>query len=121
MIKMIAFVKKKPHLTREEFIHLWTVEHTRLSSILGMKGYRINIALEPQPGATADAPPNLPPYDGTAEIWWESVEHMQAALASPENVIAATDTERFCEVLQFVFTEEFVVELSTDNSPTMLS
>jgi uncharacterized protein (TIGR02118 family) len=109
MIKMIAFVKKKPHLSREEFIHLWTVEHTRLSKILGMKSYRINIALEPQPGPTSDAAANVPPYDGTAEIWWESLEHMQAALASPENLIAAADTERFCEVLQFVFTEEFVV------------
>ncbi len=109
MIKMIAFVKKKPHLTREEFVRLWVEEHTRLSKVLGMKGYRINIALEPQPGATADSPPNDPPYDGTAEIWWESLEQMQAALASPENAIAAADTERFCDVLQFVFTEEFVV------------
>jgi uncharacterized protein (TIGR02118 family) len=109
MIKMIAFVKKKPELTREEFIRLWTEEHTRLSKSLGMKGYRINIALEPQPGATADAAPNQAPYDGTAEIWWESLEQMQAALASPENVIAAKDTERFCDVLQFMFTEEFVI------------
>jgi uncharacterized protein (TIGR02118 family) len=109
MIKMIAFVKRKPHLSREEFIRLWTEEHTKLSKILGMRGYRINIALEPQPGPTADAPPNMPPYDGTAEIWWDSVEHMQAALASPENAIAAADTDNFCEVLQFVFTEEFVI------------
>lgn len=109
MIKMIAFVKRKPGLTREEFIRLWTGEHIQLSKPLGMVGYRINIALEPQPGATADAAPNDPPYDGTAEIWWESLEQMQAALASPQNVLAAKDTERFCDVLQFVFTEEFVV------------
>lgn len=103
MIKMVAFVKKLPHLTREEFIQRWVHEHTELSKILGMKGYRINIALEPQPLE------NLPPYDGTAEIWWESVEQMSAALNSPENAIAGKDTERFCEVLQFVYTEEFVI------------
>lgn len=103
MIKMIAFVKRKAGLSREEFIQLWVHDHTQLSKILGMKGYRINIALEPQPGD------NEPPYDGTAEIWWEDVESMQAALASPENLIAAQDTERFCEVLQFVYTEEFIV------------
>jgi uncharacterized protein (TIGR02118 family) len=103
MVKMIAFVKRKEGLSREEFIQRWVVDHTKLSKILGMKGYRINIALEPQP---LD---NNPPFDGTAEIWWESLEHMQTALASPENVIAAKDTENFCEVLQFVFTEEFVV------------
>lgn len=103
MIKMVAFVRKKPGMSREEFIRLWVEEHTRLSKVLGMKGYRINIALEPQPGD------NVPPYDGTAEIWWESLEHMQSALASPQNQLAAKDTERFCEVLHFVYTEEFVI------------
>ena len=103
MIKMIAFVKRKPHLTRQEFIRLWVDEHTQLSIVLGMRGYRINIALEPQPGDEEAL------YDGTCEIWWDSVEHMQTALASPENIIAAKDTERFCDLLQFVHTEEFVI------------
>jgi uncharacterized protein (TIGR02118 family) len=103
MIKMIAFVKRKQGLTRDEFIKLWVEEHTKLSKVLGMKGYRINVALEPQPGE------NEPSFDGTAEIWWESVEHMQTALASPQNALAAKDTERFCDMLKFVYTEEFVV------------
>ena len=103
MIKMIAFVKRKAGLSREEFTRLWVEEHTKLSTILGMKGYRINIALEPQPGG------DEPPYDGTAEIWWDDVATMQTALASPENVIAAADVALFAEVLQFVYTEEFLV------------
>lgn len=103
MIKMIAFVKKKAHLTREEFIRLWVEDHTKLSKILGMKGYRINITLEPQPNG------ENPLYDGTCEIWWDSLDAMQSALSSPENDIAGKDTERFCEVLQFVYTEEFVI------------
>jgi uncharacterized protein (TIGR02118 family) len=104
MIKMVAFVKKKAGLTREEFIQLWVEEHTKLSKILGMKGYRINIALEPQPMGN-----NEPLYDGTCEIWWEDEASMVNALNSPENVIAAKDTERFCDVLKFVYTEEFVI------------
>lgn len=103
MIKMIAFVKRKEGLSRDEFIRRWVHDHTKLSKVLGMKGYTINIALEPQPLN------NKPPYDGTAEIYWESLGHMQQALASPENDIAAKDTERFCEVLEFVFTEEHVI------------
>lgn len=103
MIKMIAFVKKKPELTRTEFIQRWVHEHTQLSKGLGMKGYRINIALAPQPRD------HQPPYDGTAEIWWEDEAAMWAALDSPQNLIAAKDTERFCELLDFVYTEEFVV------------
>jgi uncharacterized protein (TIGR02118 family) len=103
MIKMIAFVKRKAGLSREEFTRLWVEEHTQLSKILGMKGYRIKIALEPQPGD------NQPPYDGTAEIWWDDLETMQRALASPENVIAAADVARFADVLHFVYTEEHLI------------
>lgn len=103
MIKMIAFVKKKPELSREEFVRLWVEEHTKLSKVLGMKGYRINVAIEPQPGG------NQAPYDGTAEIWWEDLESMQAALSSSQGLLAAKDTERFCERLEFVYTEEFVI------------
>lgn len=103
MVKMIAFVKRKAGLSREEFRRLWVEEHTQLSKVLGMKGYRINIALEPQPGD------NEPPYDGTAEIWWEDIESMQAALASPQNELAAADVARFADVLHFVYTEEFIV------------
>lgn len=103
MIKMIASVRKRKDLTREEFIQRWVCEHTRLSSVLGMKGYRINVALSPQPLG------NHPPYDGTAEIWWEDEASMLAALSSPEGVLAGQDTERFCESLEFVYTEEFVI------------
>ncbi|MEM6427819.1 MAG: EthD family reductase [Deinococcota bacterium] len=104
MIKMVAFVKKKPELSREEFVRLWTGEHVKLSKVLGMKGYRINIALEPQPMGNTNAP-----YDGTAEIWWEDEASMTAALNSPENELAAGDVANFAEVLEFVYTEEFVV------------
>lgn len=103
MIKMIAFVKKREGLSREEFIQRWVQEHTRLSGVLGMKGYRINVALEPQPGH------NQPPYDGTAEIWWEDEDSMSAALNSPAGLLAAQDTNRFCSTLEFVYTEEFVI------------
>jgi uncharacterized protein (TIGR02118 family) len=104
MIKMVAFLKRKQGMTRQQFLEYWTQEHTKLSVPLGMKGYRINIALDPQPDGTP------PLYDGTCEIWWESLDHMRAALDSPQNTqIAGPDVANFAEVAQFVFTEEFVI------------
>ena len=103
MIKMVAFVKKRRELSREEFIRLWVEEHTKLSSILGMKGYRINVNLEPQPDG------NRPPYDGSAEMWWEDEASMLAALSSEAGQVAGADTERFAESVEFAYTEEFVV------------
>ncbi|MEM6281191.1 MAG: EthD family reductase [Chloroflexota bacterium] len=104
MIKMIAFVKRKQGMTQEEFATYWTEEHVKLSVPLGMKGYRINIALEPQPMGN-----NPPHYDGTAEIWWADLESMQAALESTQNELAADDVNNFADVLQFVYTEEHVI------------
>lgn len=104
MIKMVAFVKRKAGMTREEFAQYWTTEHVKFSVPLGMKGYRINIALEPQPMDN-----NPPPFDGTAEIWWDDLETMQAALSSPQNDIAGADISNFADVVQFVYTEEHVI------------
>lgn len=63
MIKMITLLNRKAGLSREEFIKRWVDEHTILSTKLGMKGYRSNVALEPQPGDVELR------YDGSAEIW----------------------------------------------------
>jgi uncharacterized protein (TIGR02118 family) len=103
MIKMIAFVKKRKDLSRDQFIQLWVHENTKLSGILGMKGYRINVNLEPQPDD------NEPPYDGTAEIWWDDEETMKNALNSEAGQRAGADIERFAESVEFTYTEEWVV------------
>lgn len=103
MIKMIAFVKKRADLSREEFIKRWVEDHTKLSSILGMKGYRINVTLEPEPDG------NIAPYDGTAEMWWPDEATMRTALQSNAGLIAGEDTKRFAKSVTFAYTEEFIV------------
>lgn len=103
MMKLIALVKKKQGMSREEFRQYWLEIHTQLSTrIPGMRGYRINIALEEQdPGAA--------PYDGSAEIWWDSLEAFRHGNASTEGILAGEDTRHFCEKVEFIYTEEFVI------------
>lgn len=102
MIKLIALLKRKPGMTMEEFKQRWVEEHTKFSAKMpGLIDYRINIAIDTQ---EIDIP-----YDGTAELWWESLEAMQAAFASPEGVEAGADADLFCEVRQHIYTEEFTI------------
>ena len=68
-----------------------------------MKGYRINVTLDPEPEG------NQAEYDGTAEMWWEDEETMLQALSSQQGKIAGDDTSRFAESVTFAYTEEFVV------------
>ena len=104
MIKLIALLKRKPGLSSEDFAKRWLHEHTKLSSQLpGLLEYRINIATPEQPDGTE------PLYDGTAELWWESFEAMEASFASEIGKAAGADADEFCEVRLHVYTEEHFV------------
>jgi uncharacterized protein (TIGR02118 family) len=106
MIKVIALLKRKPGISREAFADRWLHEHTKLSSKLpGLRGYRINIATPYQPEGT-DAEPI---YDGTAELWWDSFEEMDAAFASEIGAVAGADADEFAEVRIHIYTDEHFV------------
>jgi uncharacterized protein (TIGR02118 family) len=106
MIKLIALLKRKPGMTREDFKKRWLIEHTKLSSQLpGCLEYRINIATEHQPEENGSDPL----YDGTAELWWESIELMENSFATAIGIIAGDDADSFCEVRIHIYTEEYIV------------
>ena len=106
MIKLVALLKRKPHLTREEFAQRWLMEHIKLSSLMpGLRGYRVNIAVNHQP----DGDGIEPIYDGTAELWWDSMEAMEAAFVSKEGVVSGVDADEFAEVRIHIYTEEYDV------------
>jgi uncharacterized protein (TIGR02118 family) len=107
MIKLIALLKRKPGLTREEFAERWLKDHIKLSSKMpGLRGYRVNIAIDHQPEGDGVEPI----YDGTAELWWDSVEAMEAAFDSEEGKISGEDADQFAAVRIHIYTEEnFVV------------
>lgn len=103
MVKLVALVRKRPDLSAEAFADYWTRTHAPLAAAIpGMRGYRINIARDP--GAMAPAP-----FDGSAEIWWDSRQAMEAGLASPQGIVAGEDVANFAESLQFLDTDEHVV------------
>ncbi len=105
MVKLIALLKRKPGISREEFKRRWLQDHTKISTqIPGILGYRINIATERQPGGVGVEPP----YDGTAEMWWNSVEEMEAAFNTAIGVAAGKDADDFCEIRLHIYTEEFI-------------
>ena len=106
MIKLIALLKRKPGLTRQEFADRWLNDHIKLSSKMpGLRGYRVNIAIDHQP----DGDGVEPIYDGTAELWWDSVEAMEATFDSPEGKIAGEDADQFAELRIHIYTEEHFV------------
>ena len=105
MIKCIALLKCKPDMTREQFTQRW-LEHVKLSSQMpGLLGYRINVANNHQP----DGDGVEPIYDGTAELWWDSIEAMEAAFASDIGKIGGEDADTFAEVRIHIYMDEYIV------------
>ncbi len=106
MVKLIAFLKRKPGMSREEFARRWVREHTKLSSRLpGLRGYRINIATDRQPAGTGPEPL----YDGTAELWWDDVDAMEASFATELGQRAGDDADQFADVRIHLYTTEHVI------------
>ncbi len=102
---MVALVKKRADLSHAEFERYWLDNHTRLSAVIGMRKYIINVRIPDPPT------PSTAEYDGTAEIWWDDFETMQRCMSSAEGVLAAEDTARFAESVTFVYTAEHEVTL----------
>ena len=116
MIKLIALLKRKPGMSMEEFKRIWVEDHVFLSGQMpGLRGYRVNIAL---PTQQEDVP--TPDYDGTAELWWDSLEDMFAAFKTEIAQKAGLDAGRFSSVREHLLTEEFVVIAGPDNPPKAL-
>ncbi len=103
MIKLVVLVRKHAEMSEAEFAAYWLGVHAPLAAAIpGMRGYRINIAGDP--GTLTAAP-----YDGSAEIWFDSRTAMEAGLASPEGLQAGTDVAAFAAGLEFLVTEEHVI------------
>ena len=106
MIKLIALLKRKEGMPREDFAPRWVEEHTKISAKLpGCKGYRINICTPRQPEGSEEEPW----FDGTAELWWDSIEDMENSFATPIGVEAGADGDSFTRIRHHLYTQEFII------------
>ncbi len=104
-VKLIALLKAKPGLSRDEFARRWVEGHAPLTlRFKNLKGYRINVAIDEYQEIEGELP-----YDGSAELWWDSLEEMQEDFGSDEAATAVADADTFTVVRTHIYTEEFVL------------
>ena len=105
-VKLIALLKAAPGTSREEFGRRWVEGHGPLTlRFKNLKGYRINVAIEEYQEIEGELP-----YDGTAELWWDSLEEMRADFASQEADTAVADADTFTSLRTHIYTEEYVLK-----------
>jgi len=108
MIKTLTFLKRKPGLSKEEFLTYWKEKHGPLAAkvVPGLKKY---VQCHPVPGFQSD-------IDGIVELWWDSLGAFQAFLSwrqSDEAKVLKEDEEQFVDTSRwerFVAQEHLIVE-----------
>ena len=98
-------MKAKPGLSRAEFEKRWVEGHAPLTlKLKNLKGYRINVVIDEYQEIEGE-----PPFDGTAELWWDSVKDMQADFDSSEAETAVADADTFTVVRTHIYTREHIL------------
>ncbi len=84
MVKLVALLRRRPDLTHDDFLRHWRERHVPL--LLGLPDFtrhlRRYVHGVPAGAFAADAT-GMEPWDGAAEMWFESAEDMGRAFALP--------------------------------------
>ncbi len=109
MVKIIYGFNRKDGMSVEEFQRYWRETHGPIAArIPGVRRYVQNHTLPELYGTR-----HPPTYDGAAELWFDDLESMRAAFASPENQAAREDEKNFIdhsEAFLIIAEEKPVVE-----------
>ena len=92
MIKLVYCITKKPDMPDEEFFHYWEKVH-------GLLGARIpglrKLVQSHRIGVPGDSRKH--DYDGLTELWFDDVESLLAARATPEWRASTEDEAKFID------------------------
>ena len=106
MIKLVFVIRRRDDVPPEEFHRYWLEEHGPLArSLLEPLGARRYVQTHTLEGglnaALAETRGTLEPYDGLAEVWWDSHDALVAAFGSEEgtrtNETLTADEARFID------------------------
>jgi uncharacterized protein (TIGR02118 family) len=110
VIKVVAVIRKKPQLSRKQFLTCWNEEHPAyVRKLPGIRRYRQNPAIDHHKAWG---------FDGMAELWFDSVKDVAVAYAGPEAEALSRHEEHFLEEVRWFLAEELEIELSADQGVT---
>ncbi len=99
MFKLIILLKKKTNMSNEEFAKYWLETHAPLAKKMpGLRKYIVNVVRRP--------PNREPDFNGVVELWFDDVDSMKKAFASPQGQATQKDTENFASSLTTLYIDE---------------
>ena len=107
MIKLVYVITRRADLSAEAFHDYWLTRHGPLvaeqATALRLRKYiQSHLIDHPSNEGLRAVRGMMGPADGITEVWWDSVEDLHAAYASPEGKasgrILAEDEEKFSSI-----------------------
>lgn len=107
MVKLVFCLTRQPHLSRPEFQRYWREQHgplvCDLAKALGIRRYvQVHTLDSPINEGLRRGRGGPEAYDGVAELWFDSLESLTAAGATPEGRAAGRrlveDEKRFIDL-----------------------
>lgn len=89
MIKLVALLRRLPTLSREEFQEYWLNQHAPLwltykNTLKATEYHQHHTVSTPIDAGLKEGRGDIEPYDGIAEICWDSLETVEVALSHPD-------------------------------------
>lgn len=104
MVKVMVVISRKEGISREEFLHQWQRLHPPFVERLpGIRHYRQNVAIEHRKPW---------PFDGIAEMSFDSVADVKKAFSSPAAGELFAHEEAFLGRIEWFIAEETDVPLN---------
>ena len=100
----MVLLMKKDNLSDEEFTRYWLHTHAPLvKKMPGVRKYVVNV-VKKSLNRELD-------YHGVVELWFDNVDSMKMAFASPEGRITQEDTYKFASSITSLYIEEHDIRL----------
>jgi uncharacterized protein (TIGR02118 family) len=101
MIKMIAFVRRHPSMTRPQFFDYWLNKHSPLVRSVPsfwqyVRGYRQNHSIQNFEFYASKEGDKNSNFDGAGEMWFDSIEDLKKAIVEPEYLSIIRPDELKC-------------------------
>ena len=105
MVRVHIWLRKKDDMTTEEFRDYWVGTHAPIArdGYAALKGYAIHVVSRVPEGQEA-------PYDGIAELWWDSREEFSSDMKSEAARRGTKDLANFTSASGLLFVEDVPVK-----------
>jgi uncharacterized protein (TIGR02118 family) len=120
VIKLVYIVRKRDEITFKDFSAYWLEKHGPLvrsfAKVIHARKYVQSHTVAPEVGGAIAQSRGMPPgFDGITEVWWDSLDEVNAGFSTPEGReagrVLTEDEARFIDLKRsYIFlTEEHTI------------